>query len=83
MDGRFPPAYTQTAVAQLSIMSSAVPFHWSLKKVRLWKVKATVEYVVGKDEVAAKPVTLERKDLQSTKPVLIRQFPRGLDHTSG
>ncbi len=43
-------------------------------KFRLWQVKATVKYVVDQDEVTAKPVTLESKDIQPTKPVLVWQL---------
>ncbi len=42
-----------------------------------------MEYVVSQDEVCAKPVTLERKDIQSTKPVLIWSLPHAVDNTSG
>ncbi len=30
-------------------------------------------YVVGQDEISAKPATLERKDIQSNKPLLVWQ----------
>ncbi len=42
-----------------------------------------MEYVVGQDEVSAKPATLERKDIQSTKPLLVWQLPHTFDHTCG
>ncbi len=45
------------------------------------KVKATVEYVVGQDEVSAKPATLERKYIQWTKPALVWQLSYAFDHT--
>ncbi len=60
-----------TAVAQIVIVSSKVSLRWRLKIFRLRQVKATVEYVVSEDEISAKPATLERKDIQSEKPVLI------------
>ncbi len=56
---------------------------WRLTKLRLRQVKATVEYVVDQDEVSAKPATLEKKDFQSTKPVLVRQLSHAFDHTNG
>ncbi len=69
--------------AQLEVTSSKVSLRWRLKKVRLWQIKATVEYVVGQNEVSAKRATLERKDIQWTKPVLEWQRSHGLDHTRG
>ncbi len=42
-----------------------------------------MEYVVDQDEVSVKPATLERKNIQSTKPVLVRQISHAFDHTSG
>ncbi len=53
----------KTAVAQLEVMSSKVSFRLSLKKFLLQQVKATVEHVVGYNEVSAKPATLERKNI--------------------
>ncbi len=49
----------------------------------LWQVKATVEYVEGQDDASAKPAMLERKYIQSTKPILIWQFSHTFDHTCG
>ncbi len=66
----------EITVAQLELVSSKVSF-------RLWQIKATVEYVVGKDEVSTKTATLQRKDIQSTKLVLIWQLSHAFDHTSG
>ncbi len=43
-------------------------------------VEVIVEYVVGRDEVSAKPATLERKYIQSTKPVLVWQLSHAFDH---
>ncbi len=60
-------------VAQLEIVSSKV---WRLKTFQLWQVEATVEYVVGQDEVSAKSATLERKDT-----VLVWQLYYTFDHT--
>ncbi len=59
----------KTVVARLEVMSSKVSFRWSLKTFRLRQLKATLEYVVGQDEVSMKPATLDRKHIQSTKPV--------------
>ncbi len=59
---------------QLEVVSAKVSVRWCRKKFRLWQVKATVEYVVGQDEVSAKPATLERKDMQSTKPLFVWQI---------
>ncbi len=42
-----------------------------------------MEYVVGLDEVAAKLATLERIDIQSTKPVLVWKLSHAFDHTCG
>ncbi len=42
-----------------------------------------MEYVVGQDEVSAKPATLEGKDIQSTKPILVWLFSQPFDHTRG
>ncbi len=42
-----------------------------------------MEYVLGQDEVSAKPATFERKDIQSTKPVLVWQLSHAFDQTSG
>ncbi len=42
--------------------------------------QATVEYVVGQDVVSAKPATLERKDFQSTMPVLTWKLFHAFDH---
>ncbi len=60
---------TKTVVAQLEVVSSKVSLRWRLKKFRLWRVKATVEYDIGQDEVSAKSATLKRKDIQSTGPL--------------
>ncbi len=65
----FPPEQTKTVVVQIEVVSLKVSFRCSPNKFRLRQVKATVEYVVGQDEVSAKPVTLERKAIQSTMPV--------------
>ncbi len=73
----------KTAVAQIKVMSSRVSYRWSFEKFRLWQVMASVEYGVAQDEVSAKPATLERKDIRSTKSVLIWQIPHDFDHTSG
>ncbi len=40
-------------------------------KLCLRQTKATGEHVVGHDDIAVKPATLERKDIQSMKPVRI------------
>ncbi len=42
-----------------------------------------MEYVIGQDEVSAKPATLERKDIQSKKPVLVWQLSLAFDYTGG
>ncbi len=42
-----------------------------------------MKYVVGQDKVSAKPATLERKNIQSTKPIHIWQLSHAFDHTSG
>ncbi len=42
-----------------------------------------MEYVVGHDGVPTKPALLERKDIQSMKPVLIWQVSHAFDHTGG
>ncbi len=42
-----------------------------------------MEYFVGQDEVSAKPATLERKYIQSTKPGLVWQRSHTVDHTCG
>ncbi len=42
-----------------------------------------MEYIVDHDEVSAKPATFERKDIQSTKPVLVWQLSHAFDHTFG
>ncbi len=52
-------------------------------KFRLRQVETVVWYIVDQDEVSAKPATLERKDIQSTKPVFIWQLPNAFDHMSG
>ncbi len=70
-------------MAQLVVVSSKTSLRWHLEKFRLWQVKATVEYVVGQDGVSAKPATLERKDIQSTKPVVVWQLSHTFDHTCG
>ncbi len=69
-------------MAQLGVVSAKVSHRWRLKKFRPWQVKATVEYVVDQDEVSAKPATLERKHVQSTKPVLVWQLSHAFDLTS-
>ncbi len=48
------------------VMFSYVPFRWGLEKLCLRAVKASVENVVGEDEVSTKTPPLERKKLQST-----------------
>ncbi len=58
-------------MVQLEVVSSKVPFRCCRKIFHLWQIKATVEYVVGQDKISVKPAMLERKDIQSTKPVLI------------
>ncbi len=40
-----------------------------------------MEYGVGQDEVSVKPATLEKTDIQSTKPALVWQLSHALDHT--
>ncbi len=70
-------------MAHLEVVSSKVSLPCFLKTFRLWQVKAIVEYVVGQDEVFAEPVTLERKDIQSMKPVPVWQRSHSFDHTSG
>ncbi len=70
-------------MAQLEVVSSKVSLPWRLKTIRPWQVRATVEYVVGQDEVSAKPTTLERKEMQSMKPVRVRQLSHAVDHTCG
>ncbi len=70
-------------MAQLEVGSSKISLRWRLEKFRLWQVKATVEYVVGQNEVSAKPATLERKAIQSTKPVFTWQLSHAFDHTCG
>ncbi len=47
----------------------------------MWEIKASVEDVVGEDEVSAKTAPLERKKIQSTKSFFIWQFPHAFDHT--
>ncbi len=47
----------------------------------MWQVKTTVEYVVGQNEVSAKPAIPGKKE--STNPVLMWEFPDALDQTSG
>ncbi len=64
-------------------MSSKVSHRWRLTKLRVWQVKATVEYVVGQDKVSAKPVTLEKKDIRMTEPVLVWQLSHAFDHACG
>ncbi len=70
-------------MAQLKAVSSKISLRWRLEKLCLWQVKATVEYVVGEDEVSAKPATFERKYIQLTKPVLLWQLSHAFDHTCG
>ncbi len=70
-------------MAQFELMTLKVSSHWSLEKVRLRKVKAAVEYVVGQGEVAAKPATLERKYIQSTTPALVWPLSHAFGHTCG
>ncbi len=53
------------------------------RKIHPWQVKATVEYVVSQDEISAKPATLERKDIQSMKPVVVWQLFHTFDHACG
>ncbi len=48
--GCFAPEQTETAVAQLSVVSTKVSLRWRLKNPRLWQVNATVKYVVGRDD---------------------------------
>ncbi len=43
-----------------------VSLRWRLKTFRSWQLKATVEGVVGQDEVSSKPATLKRKYIQSS-----------------
>ncbi len=59
----FPPEKAKTAVAQLEVVSSKMSLRWCLEKLRLWQVKATMEDVVGQNEVSAKAATFERKDI--------------------
>ncbi len=50
------------------------------KEFCLRQIRSTAEYIVGQDE---KPAAVERKDIQSTKPILVWLIPHALDHTSG
>ncbi len=68
----------KTAVAQHEVVSAGTS-----KKFCLWQVKATVENVVGQDEVSVEPATLERKNIQSMKPVLVWQLSHVFDHACG
>ncbi len=70
-------------VAQLEVVSSKLSLRWRLEEFRLWQVKGTAEYVVGQNEVSTKQATLERKDNQSTKPLLVWPLPHTFDHTCG
>ncbi len=82
-EGYFPPEQTETAVVQLEVVFSKVSLRGRFEKFRLWQVKTTVEYIVGQYEVSAKPVTLERKEIQSTKPALVGQLSHTFDHACG
>ncbi len=42
-----------------------------------------MDYVVGQDEASAKPATLDREDIQSTKPVAVWLLTYAFDHTCG
>ncbi len=72
------PGQTKTAMAQLEVVSSKDSLRWRLEKFRPWQVEATVEKVKGQNLFSAEPAKLERKDIQSPKPVLIWQISRGL-----
>ncbi len=63
-------------------MSSYVPFRWGLEKLHLREVIASVENVVGEDEVSTKTAPLERKKIQSTKSFFISELPHDFNHTS-
>ncbi len=41
-------------MTRLEVMPSQVPFRWGLDKLRLQEVKASVEDVVGEDEISTK-----------------------------
>ncbi len=57
-------------------MSSYFPFRWGLEKLRLREVKASVEDVVGVDEVSAKTAPLQRKkDSIDEVPVYSNRSP--------
>ncbi len=71
------------AVAQLEVVSSKISLRWRLKIFHPWQFEATVEYVEGQDEVSVKPATLERKDIQATKPVIVWQLYHTIGHTCG
>ncbi len=54
-----------------AFLRSRRKLRWRLENFRPWQVKATVDYVVGQDEVSAKPATFEKQDIKLTKPALV------------
>ncbi len=66
----------------LEVMSSLVPFRCGLEKLRLREVEASVENVVGEDEVSTKMAPLERKKIQSTKSFFTWELPHVFGHIS-
>ncbi len=54
----------------LEVMPSLIPFRLDLEKFRLREIKASVEDVVGEDEVSAKTASLERKKYSVDEVVL-------------
>ncbi len=70
--GCFLQKRTKTTVVQPEIMYSKVSSSgWILKEYRLLQFTAIIEYVMGKGEVSMKPATVEKKDVQSTIPILL------------
>ncbi len=67
-------------VSRSHALVGSVPL--GLRKFRMREIKASVEDVVGEDEVAVKTAPLERKKIQSTKSFFIWQFPYAFDHSS-
>ncbi len=61
MEGCLPSEKTDTTMAHLEVMPSQLPPRWGHEEPRFREIKASVENVVGEDEVSAKTASLEKK----------------------
>ncbi len=54
-----------------------------LIKTRMWQDKPALQYVAGRGVVSSNAATIERNEIQSTKPNLVWQLSHAFDRTRG